>query len=166
MYSLSYNSPSGTLLLRSNGDALVSVTWSNEAPGDCCELLERAARQLDEYFARRRQDFDLPLRPSGSSFHREVWRAMRQIPYGETVTYGELAARVNAVARAVGGACAANPIPIIVPCHRVLAAGGRLGGFSGGTGLETKKVLLDLERSTIDLPLFRAATPVTNTATN
>ena len=166
MYSLTFVSPTGPLLLRSDGEALVSLTWSDEVPGECCDLLERAARQFDDYFARRRHEFDIPLRPSGSSFQMSVWQAMRQIPYGETVTYGELAARVKAVARAVGGACAANPIPIIVPCHRVLAAGGRLGGFSGGAGLRTKKALLDLERSTIDLPLFRAATPLTNAATH
>jgi methylated-DNA-[protein]-cysteine S-methyltransferase len=109
-------------------------------------------RQLLAYFDRSRTTFDLPLAPAGGSpFERAVWEAMRAIPYGETWTYGDLAARLGGVARAVGGACGRNPIPIVIPCHRVLGAGGKLVGFSGGSGIDSKARLLDLERGQASL---------------
>ena len=108
-------------------------------------LLKTAERELMEYFAGRRTTFDLPLEPVGTDFQREVWRALTRIPFGRTVGYGAIAAAVNRpqAARAVGNACGANPIPILIPCHRVVASGGRLGGFS--CGLDFKKFLLTLE---------------------
>jgi methylated-DNA-[protein]-cysteine S-methyltransferase len=125
-------------------------------------LLARAARQLDEYFAGRRKKFDLPLRPAGTPFQRKVWARLAAIPYGKVETYGALAkvlrsgARANPRARtkkmrpyrgarAVGGACGANPIPILIPCHRVLGANGGLGGYSGAGGVATKRFLLAQE---------------------
>lgn len=109
-------------------------------------LLDRAFRQIDEYLAGKRREFTLPLAPGGTPFQREVWRAMRAIPYGETLTYGEVARRcgVPGAARAVGGACHRNPILLLQPCHRVVAAGGKPGGFGGGVPL--KLDLLALER--------------------
>ena len=107
-------------------------------------LLSEAARQLDAYFAGGRTDFDLPLAAAGTVFDRRVWAAMRAIPYGETRTYGDLAHLTDSGPRAVGRACGRNPIPIIVPCHRILARGG-LGGYSGAGGLATKTRLLALE---------------------
>jgi methylated-DNA-[protein]-cysteine S-methyltransferase len=102
-------------------------------------------RQLDAYFAGKLRQFDLPMHPEGTDFRRRLWRAMTDIPYGETRTYGDLARVAGGSPRAVGGACGANPLPILIPCHRVLAAGGRFGGYSGAGGLATKRVLLDIE---------------------
>ncbi len=102
--------------------------------------------QLEEYFAGERTSFDIPLAPEGAPFEREVWRALEEIPYGETVSYGEIARRVGqpTAARAVGTANGRNPIAVIVPCHRVIGADGSLTGYGGG--LERKRLLLELER--------------------
>ncbi len=108
-------------------------------------LLRRARRQLDEYFAGRRRGFDLPLSPQGTPFQQSVWTALASIPYGQTLSYAGLAARVGrpAAMRAVGAANGRNPLPIVLPCHRVIGADGSLTGFGGG--LPTKQFLLKLE---------------------
>ena len=110
-------------------------------------LLRRAAAQLEAYFAGKRQHFDLPLAPEGTGFEQQVWKLLRAIPYGQTCTYGDLARRLNnpRAARAVGGACHRNPLPIFIPCHRVVGAAGKLTGYAGG--LPIKKTLLDLEQA-------------------
>jgi len=111
-------------------------------------ILERAVRQLQSYFAGRLRNFDLPLELVGvRGFNLSCLRALQQVPYGEVVTYGELAAAAGSprAARAVGHAMAINPLPLLIPCHRVIAAGCRLGGYSGGAGLDSKRLLLDLE---------------------
>jgi methylated-DNA-[protein]-cysteine S-methyltransferase len=111
-------------------------------------LARRVCAQLQAYFADPRARFDLPLVAAGSAFQQQVWRALRRIPSGQARSYGELAKRLKSAARAVGGACRANPIPIVVPCHRVVAASG-LGGFMGATGgraLRIKRWLLAHER--------------------
>lgn len=141
---LSVASPVGTLTLTEEDGAIVSISWGGEAGGNGSPLLAEAARQLDAYFAGDLAEFDLPLRPAGSAFEQRVWAAMRRIPYGKTQCYGELAASVGSAARAVGGACGKNPIPIVIPCHRVLAKAG-LGGYSGRGGPATKQTLLSLE---------------------
>lgn len=113
-------------------------------------------RQLDEYFSAQRTDFDLPMTFGGTSFQRTVWSALREIPYGETMSYGQLAERIGhpAAPRAVGLANGRNPISIIVPCHRVVGATGHLTGYGGG--LERKQHLLDFERhATVRLPAHR-----------
>ena len=104
-------------------------------------------RQLDEYFAAQRREFDLPLDPRGTDFQRRVWKRLLDIPYGETTTYGRLATDLGdaKASRAVGLANGSNPIPIVIPCHRVIGADGSLTGFGGG--LTIKQQLLDLERS-------------------
>ena len=109
-------------------------------------IIDEVARQLAEYFEGTRTDFDLPLDPVGTEFQRTAWSALRQIPYGETVSYGEQAARMGDrnKARAVGAANGRNPISIIVPCHRVVGSNGSLTGFAGG--VDTKRYLLDHER--------------------
>lgn len=116
--------------------------------------LERAHRQLDEYFAGTRQSFDLPLSPHGTPFQLTVWMQLRRIPYGTTISYGELARRVGnpAASRAVGAANGRNPLSIIVPCHRVIGASGKLTGFGGG--LPTKQFLLILEQQGTRNDLF------------
>jgi len=115
--------------------------WEHSARGPVGE----AIRQLRDYFAGRRTGFDLPLAPEGTPFQRAVWRQLQDIPYGVTISYGELARRVGnpKASRAVGTANGANPIPIVIPCHRVIAADGKLGGFGGG--LTVKQALLALE---------------------
>lgn len=115
-------------------------------------ILRDAVAQLDEYFRGERTDFDLPLDVEGSAFQREVWRSLRAIPYGSTETYGGLAARVGraGAARAVGGANGANPLPIVVPCHRVIGSTGALTGYGGPTeaGIAMKRWLLGHETAT------------------
>jgi len=141
---LTLDTPTGPVTVTEEDDAIVAVTWGGGGRDDS-PLLQSAAQQLREYFAARRRAFDLPLMPRGSDFHRAVWREMLTIPYGRTKSYGDLAKATDSIARAVGTACGANPIPIFIPCHRVLAADRQLGGFSGGKGAETKAFLLTLE---------------------
>jgi methylated-DNA-[protein]-cysteine S-methyltransferase len=127
------------------------------------EPFEAAIAQLEEYFAGTRRRFDLALAPEGSPFQCEVWAMLRRIPYGDTITYGELARRLGRsnAARAVGAANGRNPIPIVIPCHRVVGADGSLTGFGGG--LDIKRRLLDLEarhrpaRAGMERSLFEAA---------
>ena len=147
MPQLSLHSPLGDLTLTEEDGAIVALDWGRapkEFQGET-KLLTRAKNQLDAYFAGTRQKFTLPLRPAGSAFQHSVWAAMQAIPYGQTLTYGKIAQQVEGSARAVGTACGRNPLPIIVPCHRVLGSGGAEGGFSGGKGLPTKRQLLALE---------------------
>lgn len=110
-------------------------------------LLQFAKKELEEYFQGKRKDFSVPLKPDGTVFQKKVWKALTEIPYGETRTYGEIAAAVGneKASRAVGMANHCNPIPIIIPCHRVIGKNGKLTGYAGG--LEKKTVLLELERS-------------------
>lgn len=142
--SVTIDSPVGRLTIAEADGAVVQIRWGDADEGDRTPLLAEAMRQLDAYFAGRLTRFDLPLRPAGSAFDQRVWAAMQQIVYGQTRRYGELAMEVGSAPRAIGGACGRNPIPIVIPCHRVLASGG-LGGYSGGEGLATKRVLLALE---------------------
>ena len=118
--------------------------WQKSQRGAVAE----AIRQLREYFGGKRTGFDLPLAPKGTEFQRAVWRQLQEIPYGETISYGELARRVGnpKAARAAGSANGANPLPIVIPCHRVIAGDGSIGGFGGG--LSTKEILLALEQRT------------------
>jgi methylated-DNA-[protein]-cysteine S-methyltransferase len=147
-------SPIGELLLVGDGETLhglymqdgrkpkrIVTNWS-ESAAPFADL----KRQLEEYFAGERTTFDVPLAPEGAPFEREVWRALEEIPYGETVSYGEIARRVGqpTAARAVGTANGRNPIAVIVPCHRVIGADGSLTGYGGG--LQRKRLLLDLEQ--------------------
>ena len=144
MLSISISSPVGNLVLEEECGALVSIRWADKAGGNGSPLLAEAARQLDAYFAGGLTEFDLPLRPTGSEFERRVWTAMQKIPFGETASYGALANEIHSAPRAVGRACGKNPIPIVIPCHRVLAKTG-IGGYSGSGGLKTKQALLSLE---------------------
>ena len=151
VFTMIIDSPVGRLSIAEAGGAVVRIAWSDHEAGEPqarpgeTPLLARAALQLSEYFAGTRRDFDLPLDPAGTPFQRRVWTEMARIPFGATESYGALARKTGSVARAVGGACGANPIPIVIPCHRVVAEGGALGGFSGGTGPATKRALLELE---------------------
>jgi len=145
-------SPVGPLLLTSDGTALTRLLFATEPDPswstETCPVLERAMTQLAEYFRGERTDFDLPLDPAGTAFQLTVWLALRDIPYAQTVNYGQLATRVGnpRASRAVGLANGRNPISIMVPCHRVIGADGSLTGYGGG--LDRKRTLLDLERRT------------------
>jgi methylated-DNA-[protein]-cysteine S-methyltransferase len=142
MPQLAFNSPVGPLTLFEEDGAIVAVDWGWPPENEETPLLLRARDQLEEYFDGSRQTFDLPLKPSGSAFQMRVWEALARIPYGSTRSYGDLATELGTGPRALGSACGRNPIPILIPCHRVLAADGRLGGYSGMDGVETKQSLL------------------------
>ncbi|SDW10007.1 methylated-DNA--[protein]-cysteine S-methyltransferase [Litoreibacter albidus] len=138
------DSPVGPLTLVEQDGAVVALEWN--ATGDVVRtgMLGDAVAQMSDYFAGNRQAFDVPLQPRGSAFQQKFYAALRAIPYGETRTYGDLATELGVSAQAIGQACGANPIAILIPCHRVLGAAG-LGGFSGAGGVEAKVELLKLE---------------------
>ena len=169
------SSPIGLLTLVANDRALVTIEFEGDddmhsdratrlsgasgAPGTAAHVAPRdhpvlaaVVRQLEEYFAGLRTEFDLPLDPSGTDFQQLVWRALRDIPYGETITYGQQADAIGrpGAFRAVGSANGRNPVAIILPCHRVVGADGSLVGFGGG--LDVKRALLDLESGVQQLP--------------
>ena len=140
------DSPVGTLAIIASDAGIHAITWERTKPKDDHPLIDRARRQLEEYFEGKRTRFDLPLAPRGTPFQLRAWRELARIPYGKTISYEEQARRLgNAKAmRAVGLANGKNPIGIVVPCHRVIAKSGKLAGFGGG--IENKRFLLDLER--------------------
>ncbi len=142
---LSMNSPVGPLTLFADAGAIVAVEWGRVGDPKSSPLLEEARRQLDAYFDGKLKIFELPLHPAGSAFQRAVWGQLRRIPYGRTQTYGDIAGALMSAPRAVGGACGKNPIPIIIPCHRVVGRDGQAVGYTGGAGVETKIALLRLE---------------------
>lgn len=141
-------SPTGLRAVVWDGDAADAPETSDAVPGRT-PVLDEAVRQLDEYFAGRRLEFDLPLEPIGTEFQLDVWQVLRGIPYGQTISYGEQARRLGDAkkARAVGGANGRNPLGIVVPCHRVIGADGSLTGFGGG--IDSKKWLLEHERAVL-----------------
>jgi methylated-DNA-[protein]-cysteine S-methyltransferase len=155
------DSPVGPLMLAGTADTLAVISFERgrrvprrpdwvrrDAP------FREALRQLGAYFKGRRRDFDLPLAPEGTAFEQRVWQALLKIPYGRTVSYGELARRIGNpnASRAVGLANGRNPLPIVIPCHRVIGANGKLTGYGGG--LDTKRWLLTLEGALAEPELF------------
>jgi methylated-DNA-[protein]-cysteine S-methyltransferase len=155
-------SPVGKLTLVANTSALVAVRLEREqptrlrldpaSPDAHHPVLVEAERQLADYFAGKRTSFELPIEPSGTEFQKQVWRCLRQIPFGRTRSYGEIARTVGSPqgSRAVGAACGKNPLAIVVPCHRVLGANGALTGFGGG--IDAKAKLLALEALASGVP--------------
>jgi len=151
MHYSTLTTPIGELLLVADPDGALTAVHLPGRHGSTDglqrndALLEPARRQLTEYFAGERTEFDLPLRPTGAPFQLRVWEKLATIPYGETVSYGEIARELGhpTASRAVGAANGRNPIAIVVPCHRVIGANGSLTGYAGG--LEQKRALLDLE---------------------
>ncbi|OED50599.1 cysteine methyltransferase [Rhodobacteraceae bacterium (ex Bugula neritina AB1)] len=143
MISASLETPVGPLSVSERDGAIVRLDWTAEADGGSA-LLTAALAQLRAYFAGELTEFDLPLQVDGSDFQRAVCNTMLAIPFGETRTYGEIAKELGVPPQPVGNACGGNPIPVIIPCHRVLGASG-LGGFSGKGGVETKVELLKHE---------------------
>ncbi len=146
-YQISFNSPLGFLVLKSDGKSIKEISFSENELHEqlSCELLERCREQLEVYFSGNLMAFDLPLSPEGTEFQQKVWAELLKIPYGETITYMELAIRLGdaKAIRAAGTANGRNPIAIVIPCHRVIGAGNKLTGYAGGVW--RKKILLELE---------------------
>jgi len=143
-YQAQYNSPLGLLTMTSDGESLKELYFSDrpvEVASPAISILEETRRWLDCYFNGEKPDFTPQVAPSGTLFQRQVWSELMSIPYGETVTYGDIARRINCKsAQAVGGAVGSNPIAIIIPCHRVIGSDGSLTGYA--YGLERKRLLL------------------------
>lgn len=166
---LQLSTPVGKLTLIASEQALLAILWERERfnrvvcePGAACPhhpLLLAASEQLLAYFRKERQIFDLPLAPQGTPFQQQVWQALLSIPYGQTRSYGELAAQLGrpGAARAVGAANGKNPLSIVIPCHRVIGSRGHLTGFGGG--LDVKARLLALESAQQNLNLFECSPP-------
>lgn len=156
---MNYQSPLGWILLTEADNAITSLSFEHQPfpSGDTTPLLKEAVRQLEAYFSGARRQFSLPLSPKGSSFQQLVWQGLQDIPYGQVISYAQLARRIghSKACRAVGGANGKNPLPILIPCHRVIAADGGLGGYSAGKGIKEK--LLALEGI---LPWAREAPPL------
>ena len=147
------DTPIGRLLLAREGRDLRLINFQRGRPPrldprwrESADAFDDVVLQLTEYFAGRRQRFELPLAPEGTPFQQRVWRELQDVPYGVTISYGELAARIGqpTASRAVGLANGSNPLPIVIPCHRVIGANGKLTGYGGG--LPVKEQLLALER--------------------
>ncbi|MDE2335574.1 MAG: methylated-DNA--[protein]-cysteine S-methyltransferase [Rhodospirillales bacterium] len=141
---ISFHSPIGPLSIAEEEGAIVALDWGWGSVQSPTALLRRAREQLEAYFDGAAAPFDLPLAPQGSAYQRRVWAALCTVPRGAVWTYGQLARAAGGSPRSIGGAMGRNPIPIIIPCHRVVAQGGP-GGYSGAGGLATKHYLLGLE---------------------
>lgn len=150
MPQLSLHTPVGEITLSEDNGKIVSLDWGWGRDQDQTPLLREAKQQMNAYFDGALAAFDLPLHMDGTPFQKNVWRAMLRIPAGRTRTYGDIARTLSASAQSVGTACGRNRIPIIIPCHRVVAANG-LGGYSGAGGVETKVALLELEKALMAL---------------
>lgn len=148
MPAFTMQSPIGLLTIEETDGAITALRFGGETVSPPpTPLLQRAAQQLTEYFAARRRTFDLPLRPQGTAFQQAAWSALCDIPYGQTRTYAQQAAAIGRpkACRAVGMANHCNPLPLFIPCHRVIGAGGKLTGYAGG--LAIKRFLLELEQA-------------------
>ncbi len=148
VHRLTVRSPIGDLTLLENDGTITGLIWQagpRAHHGAPTALLTEAESQMAAYFDGRLKKFDLPLAAPGSKFQKRVWKNIGTIRYGSTRSYGALAKKLRTGPRAVAGACGANPIPVLIPCHRVLGAGGLLHGYSGRGGIMTKATLLYLE---------------------
>ena len=146
MDCMTMDSPCGMLTVWADGNALVRLAFTGTEPNEPeTPLLRKARAQLGEYFSGKRRVFDLPLAPAGTPFQQDVWRALRTIPYGQTWSYARLAEQAGHAGAycAAGTANGKNPLPILIPCHRVIHGDGTLGGYT--SGLEIKRILLKLE---------------------
>ncbi|MCH8684109.1 methylated-DNA--[protein]-cysteine S-methyltransferase [Pedomonas mirosovicensis] len=145
MPTISLHTPIGDITVCEDEGQIVAVEWGWGSEQEETPLLREAREQLDAYFDGKLQNFALPLAPYGTPRRQQIWQAMSAIPYGQTKTYGQIANEIGTAARAVGQACARNPIPILIPCHRVLSATPSRDFYSFGEGTETKTMLLRLE---------------------
>lgn len=142
---ISFVSLLGPITIFEEGGKIISLLFSYSEHSDSSPLLEKAKEEIEEYFQGKRKTFDLPLDAKGTEFQKRVWKELLDIRYGETLSYGEIGDRIGTKAyRAIGNACGKNPIPILIPCHRVVGKD-NIGGFS--LGLDLKRKLLNIERS-------------------
>ena len=142
---ISFHSPVGDLSIAENDNLIVSIDWGWGSLEEKTPLLEEAKNQIAAYFNGKLKKFDLPILPLGTAYQQQVWEFLQTIPFGTTKSYSELAKIIGGSARSIGNANAANPIPIIIPCHRVIGKH-TLGGYSGGEGIKTKEYLLNIEK--------------------
>ncbi|WP_421988298.1 methylated-DNA--[protein]-cysteine S-methyltransferase [Roseococcus sp.] len=152
MPQLSLHTPLGEITISEEDGTIVALDWGRGSDQEATPLLKEARDQLHDYFDGKRVTFQLPLAPYGSPFQQRVWAALTRIPAGETRSYLDISTELSSSPRAVGQANGRNPIPILIPCHRVVAANGALGGYSGGDGPPTKRYLLDLEARALNRP--------------
>ena len=148
MYQKSIKTPIGTLYIVEENEKIIEIRYKtpkDNALEKDTKLLQKAEKEIDEYFKGERKEFDLPLNPKGTEFMKKVWKELQKIPYGKTATYGEIAKRIGnpKASRAVGMANHKNPIPIIIPCHRVVGKNNKMVGYA--LGISNKKYLLDIE---------------------
>ena len=161
MTTAHYQTPIGVLNVTLDDDRIIAVNTKHLYPGSSRAsrmvsydsryrgLRKQLGEQLRRYFDAPQDSFDIPLQQQGTPYQRRVWRALQRIPPGQTLTYGQLAKRLHTSPRAIGNACRQNPLPLLIPCHRVVAANGEPGGFSAHGGIETKKKLLMLEGASL-----------------
>ena len=145
MYFKTTKSPLGPLTIFADAKNIIALEFGSTTREKPSSLLQDASTQLNAYFKGQLNYFNLPLKTSGTVFQQAVWNFILKIPYGTTLSYGDVAYKLKSSPRSVGGACGKNPIPIIIPCHRVLAANGKIGGFSAGFGISSKTSLLQIE---------------------
>ncbi len=148
MYQKSYKSPIGTLDIVEENEKIIEIRYENEKEEVLeknTKILEKAVQELEEYFKGKRKEFDIPLNPKGTEFMKKVWKELQKIPYGKTTSYGKIAEKIGnpKASRAVGMANHNNPIPIIIPCHRVIGKNNKMVGYA--LGIDKKEYLLNLE---------------------
>jgi methylated-DNA-[protein]-cysteine S-methyltransferase len=149
-----YQSPLGVLKIEAEEHVITGIRFVDSSPSNDKDapnhpVIQEACYQLDEYFAGKREIFELPLSPQGTSFQQKVWKNLQEISYGETISYAQLAQAIDnpKAYRAVGSANGKNPIAIVIPCHRVIETNGKLGGYA--YGVDIKKQLLEIEKSSL-----------------
>lgn len=147
MAHASFLSPLGPLSVYADDHAVISVGWHPATCGILTPLVRAAIEELEAYFDGTLRTFASPVRLMGTPYQRRAWQAIAAIPYGAVASYADLARQLDSGPRAIASACARNRLPIFIPCHRVIASGGGLGGYSGGEGLKTKTALLELEHT-------------------
>lgn len=146
--SISFDSPIGAITIESRDGKIISLTMGQSYPAFGSDpILREAKKQVSAYLAGKLEKFDLPVQLDGTAFQKSVWKVIAKTNFGKTVTYGDIAAKIGnpQAARAIGGAVGANPVPLIVGCHRVLGSNKKITGYSGGNGILTKEWLLELE---------------------
>jgi methylated-DNA-[protein]-cysteine S-methyltransferase len=160
MPELTVNSPLGPLTLIEADGAIIELDWRRAVKEEPSKFLKTGKDELEGYFSAELKTFSLPVNPKGTAFQKQVWEQMVKIPYGQVLTYGNVAKTLSSSPRAVGTACGRNPIPIIIPCHRFMGANGKLTGYTGAGGTKTKSFLLDLESHQARLPLaYKSESP-------
>ena len=145
---ISFDSPIGDITIEATNEKITSLTIGESRPSiGSSKILGEAKRQMSAYFAGKLTEFDLPVQLEGTNFQKAVWKQIAKVGFGKTTSYAQIAEKLGKplASRAVGGAVGANPVPLIVGCHRVLGASGKITGYSGGDGLPTKRLLLELE---------------------